>query len=95
MSLLRKICDELHAALWAILVAFVLWFSVVVAPTLPEMRARAEMLQDHEIALEQDLYCGKLGIGPGTTMYHQCVSDLEEYRAKIRERIADESQLIF
>lgn len=95
MSVIQKIYDEIHAALWAILLAFVLWFSVVVVPMLPELRARAEMLRDHEIATEQDMYCGKLGMGPKTTMYRQCISGLEEYRSKIQQRSADERDVFF
>lgn len=95
MSLIQKIYDEVHAALWAMLVAFVLWFSVVVVPMLPQIHARAKILQDHEVATEQDVYCGNLGMGPKTPMYRKCISSLEEYRAKIRQNIADESDLFF
>jgi hypothetical protein len=95
MSLIQNIYDEVHAALWAILVAFVLWFSVFVVPMLPAVRARTEMLRNHEISIEQDGYCGKLGMGPKTTMYRQCISVLEQYRTKIRQDIADETELFF
>ena len=95
MSLIQKIYDEVHAALWAMLVAFVLWFSVLVVPTFPQMHARAEMLHDHEIATEQDLYCEKLAMGPKTAMYRKCISSLEEYRAKIQQDITDGSDLFF
>jgi ABC-type histidine transport system ATPase subunit len=95
MPLLQKIYDEVHAALWAILVAFVLWFSAVIVPMLPEIRARADMVRDHELATEQDRYCGNLGMGQKTTMYRSCISELEQYRAKIRRRIADENEAFF
>jgi len=95
MSLIQKIYDDVHAALWAILVAFVLWFWVVVVPTLPQIHARAEMLHDHEIATEQDAVCGELGMGSQTTMYRNCISNLEEYRAAMQRRIVDESGMPF
>ena len=95
MALIQKIYDEVHAVLWAMLVAFVMWFSVVVVPTLPQIYARAEILQDHGVATEQDMYCGKLGMGSKTPMYRKCISSLQEYRAKIRQDIADESVLFF
>lgn len=95
MSLIQKIYDDVHAVLWAILVAFVLWFSVVVVPTLPEMRARAEILHDHEIATEQDFYCEKWGMGPKTTMYRQCILNLKEYRAVVQQDIAEERDVFF
>lgn len=95
MSLIQKIYDDVHAALWAVLVAFVLWFSAVVVPMLPQIHARAEMLHDHEIATEQDAYCEKLGMGPKTPTYRKCVSSLDQYRARIQQRIADESGVLF
>lgn len=91
MSLIQKIYDEVHAALWAVLVAFVCWFVVFVVPKLPEIHARAEMLRDHAIAAEEDSYCGKLQIGPKTPMYRQCISYLHDYRATIEQHIADEN----
>lgn len=93
MSLIQKIYDEVHVALWAVLVAFICWFAVFVVPKLPEIHARAQILHDHEIAVEQDLYCGELGMGSKTAAYHQCIAHLEEYRAKIQQRISDEANL--
>ena len=93
MSPILNIFDNVQMALAAILVAFVLWFWVVVVPKLPEIHARAAMLRDHEIATEQDLYCGKLRMGPRTATYHQCIAYLQEYRAEIQQRIADEANL--
>ena len=49
------------------------------------------MRRNREIAAEQDFYCGKLGMGPGTAIYHKCITYLEEYRAKVERRIADEN----
>jgi|SRR5581483_2785623 len=89
--LLKKIYDTVHMMLWAILVAFVSWFIVFVVPKLPQIQAQAEVLRDHEIAEEEDLYCGKLGMGPKTPMYQRCTSYLQEYRAKIEQRLANEN----
>jgi hypothetical protein len=95
MSQIQKIYDDVHAALWAILLAFLLWFSAIVVPRLPQIHARAEMLHDHEIATEQDMYCEQLGMGPKTPTYRKCVSSLEDYRAKIQQHIADENGVFF
>ena len=88
---IKKIYDTVHMILWAILVAFVLWFTAFIVPKLPEIRAQAEILQHDEIAAEDNLYCGKLGMGAKTAMYQQCISYLQEYRAKIEQRIANEN----
>jgi len=93
--LIQKIYDNVHAAARAILIAFVLWFLVVVVPKMPEIHAQADVLRDNEIAAEQHLYCGKLGMAPRTAMYYQCISYLAEYRAKIQQRIADETNPVF
>jgi hypothetical protein len=53
------------------------------------------MVRDHELATEQDRYCGNLGMGQKTTMYRSCISELDQYRAKIRRRIADENEAFF
>lgn len=89
--LAKRIYDNLHMALWATLTAFVLWFVVFVVPHLPEIHARAEGLRGQEAAAEQDLYCGKLGMGPNSAMYDRCISDLAEYRSRVEQRMADES----
>ncbi len=92
MLLIRKIYDEVHMALWAVLAACVLWFLLVAVPKLPEARARADALRVHEINEEQDSFCGQLGMGAETPGYRQCLSRLQEYRARIERRIADENQ---
>jgi hypothetical protein len=88
---LKKIYDTIHMILWAILVAFVLWFTVFIVPKLPEIRAQGEMLRDRAIAADEDLYCGKLGMGAKTTRYQDCISYLRDYRVKIEQRFADEN----
>ena len=77
--------------LWAVFVAVVSWFLVFVVPKLPEIRARSERRHNQEIAAEQDFYCAKLGMGAGRAMYHQCILNLEDYRAEMERRIADEN----
>jgi hypothetical protein len=89
---MRKIYDEIHMALWASLVAFVAWFLLFAAPKLPEARAEAEAARMHEIAGEQDLCCGRLGMGPQTPDYQRCISYLQEYRARVERRLADETE---
>lgn len=95
VSQISKIYDHVHMVAWACLVAFVSWFCVFVLPKAPEIRVRAEMLHDNEVAVEEDLYCGKLGMGPRNALYRHCISYLGEYRAKIEQRIATETNLFF
>ena len=89
--LVGRIYDHVNSTLWAFLVAFAVWFSAVFVPQIPEIHARAAAFHANEIAAEQDLYCGKLGMGSKAAMYHDCTRYLGEYRAKIEQRIADET----
>ena len=90
MALVRRVYDEVHLALWAVLTAFVICFAVFVAPKLPEIRAAAERLRLHEIADENEAYCARWRMGMGTPMHNQCLEDLQELRARIETRFADE-----
>jgi hypothetical protein len=90
-----RIYDNAHAALWAALLAFVLYFAVVVAPHLPEAHARAESQRIHEIEAEHEFYCEKLGMAEGTPGHRQCVLDLQAFRTKVEQRMSDDLQDLF
>jgi hypothetical protein len=89
LTLVQSIYDHVHLALWATLAAFVAFFVAFVAPRLPQTAARAEALRIQEIAQENEGYCAKWQMGIGTEMHDQCVSDLQELRWKIEDRLAD------
>ena len=89
-EILVRIYDNVHAALWAGLLAFVAWFIVIVAPKLPEAAARAQSQSILEILAEHRLYCEKLKMGPGTQAHDQCMLDLQAFRAGVERRYADE-----
>jgi hypothetical protein len=90
LALVHSIYDHVHLALWAILAACVVFFLAVIAPRLSEATARAEALRILEISQENDSYCAKWQMGLGTKMHEQCISDLQELRAKVDKRLADE-----
>ena len=89
LTLVQSIYDHVHLALWATLAAFVAFFLAFIAPRLPEVTARAEALRIQEIAQENGEYCAKWQMGLGTKMHDQCMSDLQELRSKIQDRLAD------
>jgi hypothetical protein len=89
LALLQSIYDSVHLALWAILAAFVVFFLAFIAPRLPEAYARSEALRIQEISQENEGYCAKWQMGPGTKMHDQCISDLQELRWKAANRFAD------
>jgi hypothetical protein len=89
LTIVQSIYDHVHLALWATLAAFVAFFLVFIAPRLPEAAARGEALRIQEIAQENEGYCAKWQMGLGTKMHDQCISDLQELRWKIQDRLAD------
>jgi hypothetical protein len=88
LTLVQSIYDYVHLALWATLAAFVVFFLAFIAPRLPEAAAGAEALRIQEIAQENEGYCAKWQMGFGTKMHDQCISDLQELRWKIQDRLA-------
>ena len=90
LALAQSIYDTVHLALWAMLVALVVFFLAFVVPRLPEAAARAERLRIEEITQENEAYCAKWQMGLGTKMHDQCTFDLQELRAKVEKRFADQ-----
>jgi hypothetical protein len=94
LALLSWIYDEVHAALWAILLAFISYFIIFVVPKIPEARDRAEMRRAQEISAEHEWYCNRWGMGPRTEMHNQCLADLQQFRATVEKRIVDDSDFL-
>lgn len=90
MEVVRAVYHEVHLALWAILTAFLIYFAVFIAPKLPELQAAAQRHRRQTIAAENEAYCTKWRMGPGTAMHDECLADLQQLRAKIQNRFADE-----
>ena len=90
LATVQSIYDYVHMALWATLVAYVVFFLAFIAPRMPEAAARAERLRIQEISQEDEDYCAKWQIGLGTKMHDQCILDLRELRWKIQNRFADQ-----
>lgn len=88
MALVRGVYDEVHLALWAALIAFLLYFSVFVAPKLPELRAAAEAAQLQQITAENEAFCAKWRMGPESPMHSECLFDLRQFRANIENQLA-------
>lgn len=85
--------DAVHMALWATLVAVVLFLSVFTLPKLPEMQARAALERAAEIAAENSFYCEKWGFTPASHQHTMCTVDLQHIRKKIEQRSAENDLL--
>jgi len=88
----RRIYHTVHAALWALLAA---WVIIMVAnlPHISKARATAERQGTQEIAEENRVYCEKWGMKAGTHEHTLCTLDLQEIRAKVQQRIVDDMAL--
>ncbi len=91
-TVVHRLYDEVNLALWATLVAFVVVFVSFLALELPQARAKIEAARVLKISAENRAYCEKWGMRAGTRAQAQCVLDLQELRARIRQRLVDETQ---
>ena len=89
-TIVHNLYDTVHAALWAILCAFVLYFVFVIFPQLPAARARVEAARISEIVAEDRLYCEKWGMPVGTQHYTLCALDLQKIRENADRRAVDD-----
>jgi hypothetical protein len=87
--LIQRIYDEVHIALWALAAAGTLYFLLFLVPRLPEINAQMERARIAEIAAENKLYCERWGMPAGTRRHIQCTLDLDELRAGIERRFAE------
>ena len=78
--------DNVHAALWAALCAFILYTVVVVIPGIPATRAQMQRQQAAEIAAENRFYCERWGMPAGSHRYLLCTFDLQKIRANVERR---------
>jgi hypothetical protein len=85
--------DSVEIALWAMLLAFVMYFVAFIVPKVPEIQARGERIRAEEIAEENASFCEKLGTKRGTEKYNQCLLDVGAFRLKVEKRITDEDEL--
>ena len=92
---IREIANHVHdnveLALWAILIAFVIYFITFTFPKMPEIQAQNARIRAEEIAAENKSLCEKLSIKRGTEGYAQCLLDVGEFRWKVETRIYNET----
>lgn len=88
----KRVYDNVEAALWATLLAFVIYFIVFTLPNMRKISEQNEIAQVQEIAAEKASYCEKFGMKVGTDKYNQCLLDLGEFRMKVEKRMSDQSE---
>jgi hypothetical protein len=88
----RRVYDNVEAALWATLLAFVIYFIVFTLPNMRRISEQNEIAQLQEIAAENASYCEKFGMIAGTENFNHCLLDLGEFRMKVENRMSDHSE---
>jgi hypothetical protein len=92
-TVIHRVYDNVHAALWAALCAAVLMFAAVVGPQIPRAQAAAQAKRLLDVAAENRAYCEKWGMAAGTAKQAQCLLDLQGLRAEVENRIAEDADL--
>lgn len=90
-KLIHSVYDTVHMALWSVLIAAVIFVCTFTLPNLPRLQAQAEMQRAQEIAAENRYYCEKWGFPAETHRYAVCTLDLQELRAKMDQRVSDDT----
>jgi hypothetical protein len=90
MVVIRQVYDWVEAALWAGLLAFVIYFLIMLVPHLPETARRAESMRILKIAAENRAYCETWGMAPGSREHARCTIDLQALRQSIARDISGE-----
>jgi hypothetical protein len=85
-AVLHRAYDLVHAGLWAIGAALLLWL-VFHSAALSDLRSHAEAQRALEITAENRAYCEKWGIPAGTHAHTLCTLDLQELRAKHEQHL--------
>lgn len=91
LVLVRKIYNEVHAALWALAIVSALYALTIVVPRLPAARAEAEWRHAQDVMAENESCCAKLHMGPGTALHDQCMKNVGEFRQKVEQRMVEDS----
>jgi len=68
-ELISHVYDNVHAALWATLLAFVIYLGIFVIPMMPRIQEQYQRVRAQEIADENALYCKKLNMKVGTQAF--------------------------
>jgi hypothetical protein len=94
MTIVRQVYDCVESALWAALLAFVIYFLIHFVPSLPEAARRAESIRTLRIAAETSALCEEWGMKQGTHEHTLCTMDLRKFRKKIEQEFADDGSIL-
>jgi len=87
---LARLHREIECALWAMLLAGVLFFVVFVAPEIPAAQRRAAAAEALQFMSQSSQYCEKWGFPHGSLRHAACMQDLKQFRTEIEAKFSDE-----
>ncbi len=94
MTVARKAYDNIECALWAILLALVIYFFIFIAPNLPAAVRQADSVRAANNEVENSSYCEKWGMKAGTHEHTLCTEDLQELRKKIEREFSEDAAML-
>jgi hypothetical protein len=83
--------DNVHMALWATLIAGLIYMGMFGVPSMLAAQSANEAHRILAIEAEDALYCGRWGMGIGSSKHAACMSDLKRFRHSVEKQIADDS----
>jgi len=90
LEIARRIHHNVELALWATLIAFVIYLIAFVLPNMAEIQGQYAAVRMLEVSSENAELCEKLSIKRGTDSYNQCLLAVGKFRSKVEKRAYDE-----
>lgn len=82
---LARLYFEINLALWAALLAGIVFFFAFVAPDIPAIQRRAATAEAARFIGQCSFYCEKWGFARGSLKHSQCMQDLKQFRREIQK----------
>ena len=93
MKWVGRVYDETHAALWATLIASLVFFTIFGVPNIRNNRGTIAAAIAQEIEQEHAFYCRRWKFQPSEPAYESCMADLEALRQSTIKRLVVDSDL--
>ena len=85
-----RVYEEVNLALWAALIAMLIFFAFFIAPHIPQYQADAEATRLADRERQDTLYCKGWGLDQKSANYTKCMSDLIELRRSIEAQFSED-----
>jgi hypothetical protein len=90
---ISKVYDYVHVMLWSGLAALLIFFALYTLPNVRAFQAEMQAARIIDMAAEDEALCTRLAMGKGTPAHDQCLPAVQEFRAAVVKRLADDSDI--